>query len=101
MNERIAFLKEETIKSRNKTARAPLNPSDFDTSCENCGIAERKAKAIAKIFDNMPLFIGEGELIVGTRTLYIPRKGNEDGHRINYYSVEAVHKYLKIGRAHV
>lgn len=94
MNERIAFLKEETIKSRNKTARAPLNPSDFDTSCENCGIAERKARAIAKIFDNMPLFIGEGELIVGTRTLYIPRKGNEDGHRINYYSVEAVHKYL-------
>ena len=33
-------------------------------------IAERKARAMAMILDGMPLFIGEQELIVGSRTLY-------------------------------
>lgn len=43
-------------------------------------MAERKALALVKLFENMPIYIGERELIVGTRTLYTPNKGNEDGH---------------------
>ena len=94
MNGRIEFLKEETLKGRNKIARAPFKSSDFDMSRVDASIPERKAMAVAAIFDKMPLFIGEGELIVGTRTLYSPWKGNEDGHDRTLYSVETFHKYL-------
>ena len=97
MNKRIEFLKEQTVSGKNKIARAPLVCSDFDTSGIDASIPERKAMAIANIFDRMPLFIGEGELIVGTRTLYVPRQGNEDGHDSTLYSVEVFHKYLNDG----
>ena len=94
MNERIRFLKSETLSSHNKTARRPLVISDFDTSKEDGGIPVRKAKAIARLFEKMPLFIGDKELIVGTRTLFYPRRGNEDGHDLTLYNVEAMHRYL-------
>ena len=94
MNERIEFLKEQTLSGSNKVARAPFVSSDFDMSRVDASIPERKAMAVAAIFDKMPLFIGEGELIVGTRTLYSPWKGNEDGHDRTLYSVETFHKYL-------
>ena len=95
MNDRIKFLKKQTLGGENKTARAPLDPLSFDMSGANASIPERKAMAVAAIFDRMPLFIGEGELVVGTRTLYMPRRGNEDGHDRTLYSVAAFHKYLK------
>ena len=85
MNKRIEFLKEQTVSGKNKIARAPLVCSDFDTSGIDASIPERKAMAIANIFDRMPLFIGEGELIVGTRTLYVPRKGNNRQNIIFYF----------------
>ena len=94
MNERIEFLKEQTISGKNKIARAPFKTFDFDTSAIDASIPERKAMAIAAIFDKMPLFIGESELIVGTRTLYAPWRGNEDGNDITLYNVETFHKYL-------
>jgi formate C-acetyltransferase len=94
MNERIEFLKEQTLSGKNKTARAPFRSSDFDMSRIDASIPERKAMAVAAIFDKMPIFIGEGELIVGTRTLYSPWRGNEDGHDRTLYNVETFHKYL-------
>lgn len=94
MNKRIEFLKSETLTSRNKIARVPLKPQEFDTSKEPYSIPVRKAMAIARLFEKMPLFIGKEELIVGTRTLYFPRSGNEDGGDVSFYSVEAMHKYL-------
>lgn len=94
MKKRIEFLKNETLSSRNKTSRRPLVVSDFDTSREPGSIPVRKAKAVAKLFEKMPLFIGDGELIVGTRTLFYPRCGNEKGDDLTLYSVEAMHKYL-------
>ena len=95
MNERIAFLKKQTTSGENKTARAPFLPSEFDTSREEASIPVKKAMAIARIFERMPIFIGEKELIVGTRTLFVPRKGNDDGKDRTLYSVETAHKYLK------
>ena len=94
MNERIQFLKKETTSQRNKVARIPYSPSDFDTSGEGGGIEYRKALAIAKVFDKMPLFIGEGELIVGTRTLFIPRRGNDGGEDLSLYVIEPIYRYL-------
>lgn len=52
MNERIEFLKNETLFSRNKTSRRPIAISDFDTSGELGSIPVRKAKAIAKLFES-------------------------------------------------
>ena len=68
MNERIAFLREETLSGRNKVARCNMPP--MDTSNEPVGIPVRKALAFKAICDNMPVYIGEKELIVGTRTFF-------------------------------
>lgn len=68
MNERIAFLREETLSGRNKIARCQI-PA-MDTSNEPGGIPVRKALAFKAICDTMPLHIGPEELIVGTRTFY-------------------------------
>ena len=68
MKDRIAFLREETLSGRNKIARCAM-PA-FDVSREPGGIPVRKALAFQTLCENMPLFIGPGELIVGTRTFY-------------------------------
>ena len=54
---------------------------------EPYSLPERKALALKAIFDNMPIYIGEKELIVGTRTLFTPNAGNEDGHDIFGYGL--------------
>ena len=68
MNNRIAFLREETITGRNKVARCKM--PFMDVSGEPGGIPVRKALAFKAICDNMPLYIGPEELLVGTRTFY-------------------------------
>lgn len=68
MTKRTAFLREETISGRNKAARTIM--PDFDVSMKSGGIPIRKALAFQTICENMPVFIGEQELIVGTRTFY-------------------------------
>ena len=68
MNDRIRFLREETLSGRNKVARCQIPV--MDTSNEPGGIPVRKALAFKAICDNMPLYIGPEELIVGTRTYY-------------------------------
>ena len=68
MTDRIAFLREETLSGRNKVARCNMPP--MDTSNEPVGIPIRKALAFKAICDNMPVYIGEKELVVGTRTFF-------------------------------
>ena len=41
---------------------------------EPLSIAERKALVLKRIFENMPVYIGPGELIVGTRTFLRPTR---------------------------
>ena len=89
---RTEFLREQTISGANKCKRAPLPP--LTVANEPCSLSERKALALKAIFDNMPIYIGEKELIVGTRTLYTPNPGNEDGHDIFAYSLRTKIPYL-------
>lgn len=68
MTERTRFLREETLNGRNKIARCIM--PDCDVSREAGGIPIRKALGFQWICQNMPLFIGPQELIVGTRTYF-------------------------------
>jgi hypothetical protein len=61
---------------------------------EPLSIAERKALAVKRIFENMPVYIGPQELIVGTRTFLSPNKGNEDGHDSFQYGLYTRVPYL-------
>ena len=92
MTDRIKFLKEETLCARNKCKRAPL-PSYSVAECEG-SIPVRKALGLKYMFDNMPLFIGEGEIIVGTRTFFTPHATNKDGHSVFDYTLNAYPTYL-------
>lgn len=68
MTNRTQFLREETLSGRNKIARTIM--PDFDVSGAPGGIPVRKALGFKMLCDNMPLFIGQQELIVGTRTYF-------------------------------
>ena len=76
MNKRIAFLREETLSGRNKVARCKMPP--MDVSNEPGGIPIRKALAFKAICDQMPIYIGPEELIVGTRTYFDLRGEGEE-----------------------
>ena len=89
---RTEFLREQTITGANKCRRAPFY--EMSVADEKCGIIERKALALKKIFDNMPIYIGKKELIVGTRTLFPANRGNEDGHSPFEYSLATRVKYI-------
>lgn len=94
MTERISFLREQTITGTNKCMRTAM-PDHWDTSREPYSIPVRKALALKLFFDNMPLFIGEQELIVGTRTLYGRRDDNPDGERVTGYHIKCMVPYLR------
>ncbi len=92
MTERIRFLREQTTSSANKINRRPI--PIIDTSAVDADIPIRKALAFKEICETMPLFIGEQELIVGTRTFFNPQPGNEDGHDHMAYFTYAAVKYI-------
>ncbi|MBR3750231.1 MAG: hypothetical protein IKK58_00495 [Clostridia bacterium] len=77
---------------QNKIKRAPM--PDIDLSALPLSLPERKASVLMEICKGMPLYIGEGELIVGTRTWLKPLEGNEDGHDISSYSIQTPVPYL-------
>ncbi|MBQ4624807.1 MAG: hypothetical protein IJB51_09750, partial [Clostridia bacterium] len=58
------------------------------------GIPVRKARAFAWICENMPLYIGPKELIVGTRTFYEPHEDNLDSHDHFDYTLVAFPEYV-------
>ena len=89
---RIEFLRGQTVSGANKCARAPMMP--MNVSGEPLSLPERKAMGLAKLFETMPVYIGERERIVGTRTLYTPLDGNADGHDVFGYTLFAGAKYV-------
>ena len=89
---RTEFLREQTVSGANKRCRTPIIP--MSVADEPGGIAERKALVLKKIFENMPIYIGPQELIVGTRTFFSPNKGNEDGHDVFQYGLNTRIPYL-------
>ena len=90
---RTEFLREQTITSKNKTGRRVI-PKDWSTAKLECSLPERKALGLKMMLENMPLFIGEKELIVGTRTLYGGVEGNEDNHDVSEYKLFAYPSYV-------
>lgn len=94
MSDRIDFLREQTVSGANKCNRAPL-PTDLDVSELPLSIAERKATALSLIFERMPLYIGEQELIVGTRTYFTPHESNLDGNSVFDYHLPTKIPYLR------
>jgi hypothetical protein len=89
---RTEFLREQAITGANKCRRTPFRYSSV--SNEPCSLTERKALATRKILDDMPVYIGSKELIVGTRTLLSAKPGNEDGHDIFEYGLNTEIPYL-------
>lgn len=92
MKNLTAFLREQTLSNANKSARAPFPFTDV--SALPMSLPERKATGLKKIFETMPLYIGEGELIVGTRTYLQPNESNENGEKVSEYSLGAGPKYI-------
>lgn len=93
MTAKTRFLREQTLSGANKVMRAPL-PSHWSTADLPYSLPERKALGLKKIMEEMPLFIGEEELIVGTRTLFKPNPGNEDGHDRYEYGLQSGVPYV-------
>lgn len=89
---RTEFLREQTLSGANKCKRTPV--PEHSVADEKCSIAERKALALKWLFDEMPVYIGPKELIVGTRTYLSAVEGNEDGHDIFGYRLGVIVKYL-------
>ena len=94
MTELTSFLREQTISGANKCMRRPL-PESLSVTDSPLSIPERKALGLKILFEKMPVFIGEKELIVGTRTYFKPHPDNKDGHDIFKYSLSAGIPYLK------
>ena len=89
---RTEFLRDRAITGANKIKRTPL--PKVSVADLPLGIEERKAAATAWIFENMPVYIGERELIVGTRTFFGAKEGNEDGKDRFNYSLKTDIPYL-------
>lgn len=89
---RTEFLREQTVTAANKCRRCPMPQADV--SALALSLPERKASALAHVLQTMPVYIGEQELIVGTRTYFTPTPGNEDGHDVFGYTLFAGPRYL-------
>ena len=89
---RTDFLRKQAVSGANKCRRKPL--PCLSVRDEPCSLTERKALALKTIFDTMPVYIGPRELIVGTRTLYPAKAGNEDGHDVFEYGLATGIPYL-------
>ncbi|MBR5868693.1 MAG: pyruvate formate lyase family protein, partial [Clostridia bacterium] len=92
MTERIEFLRQETLSGRNKIMRRAM--PTHSTAGEPGGIPVRKARAFQWICENMPLYIGPRELIVGTRTFFVPHEDNLDSHDPFHYTLVAYPEYV-------
>ena len=71
---RIQKLREEALSASHKYARIEMDPN-WSTKHMDKSLPERKAHALAMVLENMPPYIGESELIVGSRTIYGPFNG--------------------------
>lgn len=69
-------------------------PEEWSTAREPFGIPIRKALGLKMVLDNMPLFIGEKELIVGTRTIYGKGAGGSGTDPVSDFSIYVRLPYL-------
>lgn len=90
MVNRTKFLRQETMKASHKVARIALD-TNWSTKELDLGISQRKAMAIKMILEKSPIYIGEKELIVGTRTIYRDIGESEDK---SYFSMQAMPSYI-------
>ena len=73
---RINALREKMLKGEHGKYRI-LITSDWSVSSMDCSITERKAYALKLMLEQMPVFIEDDELIVGSRTVYGTRHPNQ------------------------
>lgn len=70
---RINHLREKMLNAEHGRHRILL-PGDWSTSHLNCSIPERKAYALKLVLERMQIFIEDEELIVGSRTVFGPKR---------------------------
>ncbi|MCL1793367.1 MAG: hypothetical protein FWG34_05830 [Oscillospiraceae bacterium] len=66
---RIQKLREAALSASHKCARIEMDPN-WNTKEMELSLPERKACALALLLENMPPYIGDNELVVGSRTIY-------------------------------
>ncbi len=66
---RTELLKQAALNREHTKVRIPIDKS-YKTYDMALSLVERKAHAVGYMLKTMPLYIGENELIVGSRTLY-------------------------------
>ena len=87
---KTSFLREQAMQATHKKARIAMNPN-WSTANLDISLSQRKALAIKMILDESPVYIGEQELIVGTRTIYQDIGGTDDK---SYFSTRALPTYI-------
>lgn len=88
---RLKQLKNAMLETSHGQCRKVLDPS-WTSKNLPYSLAERKAFSIKMILDTMPLYIGEYELIVGTRSIY--GASNETGQNNSCYDYNAMPSYV-------
>lgn len=85
---RLLKLREDTIQSVHGVARKLID-TDLQTKHLPYSIAERKAFSVKMVLEQMPLYIGDQELIVGARTLYgkTPETCEDSNSDYSYYAM--------------
>ena len=77
----------EKMRTAEHARHRIMIPSEWTTSQLNMPLVERKAAALAIMFERMPIFIEDGELIVGARTVYSPTR-ERNGDKANQSNVD-------------
>lgn len=71
LNDRLLALKERMLRAEHASARMML-PKDWNTCEMPVSLPERKAYALRLVVERMPLVVLEGELLVGSKTVFGP-----------------------------
>ncbi len=88
---RLELLRKNTRDSVHARARVCIDET-LTTKDMPLSIAQRKAHSIKLVLEQMPLYIGEGELIVGSRTLY--GRSEETGDNKSCFHYVAMPPYI-------
>ncbi len=75
---RVKLLRERMDRATHARHRVLL-PAEWSTAHLSESIPERRARALALLLQQMPIFIDEGELIVGSRTVFAPARPDQAG----------------------
>lgn len=84
---RTEFLRQNTLQKVHAQARTFLDRG-ISTADLTLSLPERKARSLQYVFEHMPPYIGEQELIVGSRTLYLEKpESKDDKSNVGHYNV--------------